>query len=317
MAKKKLLSGTKIKCPICSYEFIPEAFHHEKTNFDVIESKGELTNFQNEKHQVVVKPYSSIKGSWVTYCPECGFIIKFAAEVGKKEILEDTSLIKKWGAFKEFGKTYKYSFAPQEKPYMDYLDYFIKKVDDIKNKIKNALDEIDFSNWGTPYREWKNNKNFDTFKFLIKFYSNLEDYCNAQVEDYKNKDMVEKILELKLPEDLERLIQSIRALRNIIVHETHELIDEEQSTIETSYIQFMFCLVMKHLKPLDLDKIEIEPEYEFIEIEKINHEIQSFLQLYLGTILGIKDFTNSFLTPLLKDLGISIDITNTLHQAVK
>jgi hypothetical protein len=305
MAKKKISSGTRITCPICSCEFIPEAFHHEKTNYDVIESKGELMEFQNVKHQIVVKPYSSIKGSWVTYCPECGFIIKFAAEVGKKEILEDTSLIKKWGAFKEFGKTYKYDFAPQEKPYMDYLDYFIRKVDDIKTKIKNALDEIDFVNWGTPYREWKNNKNFDTFKFLIKYYSNLEDYCNAQVEDYKNKDMVEKILELKLPADLERLIQSIRALRNTIVHETHELLEQEQNTIETSYIQFMLYLVMKHLKPLNLDKIEIEPEYNFIEIDKINHEIHTFLQLYLGTILGIKDFTNSFLIPLLKDLGIS------------
>jgi uncharacterized protein YutE (UPF0331/DUF86 family) len=306
MAKKK--KDKQIKCPLCSYKFIPEAFHHEKTNFEVIESKGQLMKFQNEKHQVIVKPYSSIKGSWVTYCPDCGFLIKFAAEVGKKEILEDTSLIKKWGAFKEFGETYKYNFTPQEKPFMDYLDYFIDKVDGIKNKIKNALDEIDFSNWGSPYREWKNNKNFDTFKFLIKFYSNLEDYCNSQVEDYKNKDMLEKILELKLPEELERLIQSMRALRNIVVHETHELIEEEQSTIETSYIQFMSYLVNKHLKPLDLDKIEIEADYEFIEIEKINHEIKSFLQLYLGSTLGIKDFNNIFLTPLLQDLGISIDI---------
>jgi hypothetical protein len=306
MVKNKALSDKKIKCPICNYGFIPEAFHVEKTSFDVIESKGELMQFQNEKHQVIVKPYSLIKGSWVTYCPECGYIIKFAAEVGKKEILEETSLIKKWGAFKEFGKTYKYSFAPQKKPYMDYLDYFIQKVDNIKNKIKSALDEIDFLNWGSPYREWKHNKNFDAFKFLIQFYSNLEDYCNAQVEDYKNKDMTEKILELKLPEDLERLIQNIRALRNTIVHEVHELTVEEELSIETSYTQFMFYLIMKHLKPLDLNKIEIEPEYSFIEIEKINHEIQSFLQLYLGTTLGIKDFFNSFLTPLLKELGISI-----------
>lgn len=262
--------------------------------------------FQNETHQLILKPYSSINGSWVTYCPECGFIIKFVAEVGKKDILEDTSLIKKWGAFKEFGKTYKYNFIPKEKPYLDYLDYFIQKADDIKNKIKDALDEIDFNNWGTPYREWKSNKNFDTFKFLIKFYSNLEDYCDSQVEDPKNKDMLEKILELELPKDLEKLIQSIRALRNVVIHESHELIEEEQSTIETSYIQFMFFLLKKHLKPLDLDKIEIEPEYQFIEIEKINHEIQGFLQLYLGKTLGIKDFNDSFLIPLLKELGISI-----------
>jgi hypothetical protein len=307
MVTKKSLSENKIKCPICNHEFIPEAFHVEKTNFDVIESKGELIEFQNKKHQVVVKPYSSIKGSWVTYCPECGFIIKFAAEVGKKEILEETSIIKKLGAFKEFGNTYKYSFAPQEKPYMDYLDYFIQKVDEVKNRIKTALDEIDFVNWGSPYREWKHNKNVDAFKFLVKFYSNLEDYCNAQVEDYKTKDMPEKLVELNLPEDLERLIQSIRALRNTIVHEAHELTEEEINTIEASYIQFMSYLVMKHLKPLDLNKIEIEPEYNFIKVTKINHEILSFLHLYLETILGIKDFYNKFLIPLLDELGITIN----------
>ena len=307
MVKKKALSEHKIKCPICSYEFIPEAFHVEKTNFDVIESKGELIEFQNKKHQVVVKPYSSIKGSWVTYCPDCGFIIKFAAEVGKKEILEEASLIKKLGAFKEFGNTYKYSFTPQEKPYMDYLDYFIQKADNIKNKIKNALDEIDFVNWGNPYREWKHNKNVDAFKFLVKFYSNLEDYCNAQVENYKTKDMPEKLVELNLPPDLEKLIQSIRALRNTIVHEAHELTEEEENIIETSYIQFIFYLVMKHLKPLALNKIEIEPDYNFIEVDKINHEIQSFLHLYLGTILGIKDFYNKFLIPLLDELGITLN----------
>ncbi|MFX0081809.1 MAG: hypothetical protein ACFE94_08655 [Candidatus Hodarchaeota archaeon] len=306
MVKNKAPSDKKIKCPICNFEFIPEAFHIEKTHYDVIESKGELMQFQNKKHQIVVKPYSSLKGSWVTYCPECRFMLKFAAEVGKKEILEDPSLIKKLGAFKEFGRTYKYNFAPQEKPYMDYLDYFIQKVDNIKNKIKNALDEINFLNWGNPYREWKHNKNFDAFKFLIQFYSNLEDYCNAQIEDYKNKDMTEKILELNLPQDLERLIENIRALRNTIVHEVHELSEEEENIIETSYIRFMFYLVMKHLKPLDLHNIKIEPDYNFIEIEKINHEIQSFLDLYLATTLGIKDFFNSFLTPLLKDLGISI-----------
>lgn len=307
MATKKTLSEKKIKCPICSYEFIPEAFHVEKTNFDVIESKGKLIEFQNKKHQIVVKPYSSIKGSWVTYCPECGFIIKFVAEVGKKAILEETSLIKKLSAFKEFGKTYKYNFTPQEKPYMDYLDYFILKVDNIKNKIKNALDEIDFINWGSPYQEWKHNKNVDAFKFLVKFYSNLEDYCNNQFDDYKTKDMSEKIMALNLPEDLERIIQSIRALRNTIVHEAHELSEEEENTIETAYIQFMFYLVMKHLKPLHLNKIEIEPEYIFIELDKINHEIQSFLHLYLETILGIKDFHNKFLIPLLDELGIAIN----------
>ncbi|GAH52987.1 unnamed protein product, partial [marine sediment metagenome] len=109
------------------------------------------------------------------------------------------------------------------------------------------------------------------------------------------------------PEDLERLIQNVRALRNIIVHEVHEVTEEEENTIENSYIQFMFYLVIKHLKPLDLNKIEIEPEYSFIEINKINHEIQSFLHLYLGSTLGIKEFYNKFLIPLLNELGITVN----------
>ena len=297
----------KIKCPICSFQFIPEAFHHEKIHFDVVESKGELMKFQNEKHQVVIKPHSTIRDSWVTYCPECGFIIKFAEEIGKKEELEDPSLIKKLSGFKEFGKTYKYNFETQNKPYMDYLDYFIEKVDKVKNRINSALDEIDFIHWGSPYHEWKHDKNVDAFKFLVKFYTNLEDYCNAHVEDPNGKDMQQKIEKLNLPNDLNNSIQELRDLRNKIVHEAYEILEEEEIKIESGFVQFMYWLVSKYLKPLNLDKIEIEPEYSFIDIDKINYEIREFLHLYIYGTLRIKDFDDKFLTPLLNELGIRIE----------
>ena len=56
-----------------------------------------------------------------------------------------------------------------------------------------------------------------------------------------------------------------------------------------------------------VNNIEIESEYNFIDVDKVNHEIQSFLQFYLGTILGIKDFYKVFLIPLLEELGIPTD----------
>ena len=306
MNQSKITANKKIKCPICDYEFIPESFHMEKNHFDLVDSEGELMEFQNEKHQLVIKPFSSIRDAWVTNCPECGFIIKFAAEVGKKEIVEEPSLIKKLSAFKEFGKHYKYAFIPQNKPYLDYLDYFIEKVDNIKKSIKNALDDVNFFQWGDPYREWKSDKNVDSFKFLVRFFTNLEEYTKTHVQEYINKDMEEKIKGLELSEDLEKFLQSIRKLRNKIVHEAYEITEEEDNIIEKAFVGFMSHLVARQLKPLNLDKIEIEPEYEFIDINKINYEIQNFLMLYLHSTLRIKDFNKTFLTPLLEDLGIVV-----------
>ncbi len=296
----------KITCPICSFKFIPESFHFEKTHFDTPEAEGELTSILNETHQVVIKPFTTIRGSWITYCPDCGYIIKFAAEIGKKEVDEEHHRVIKRGAFKEFGKEYKYNYYIHEKPYMDKSDYFIEKVDNIKKKIKDVLDEINFEHWGTPYKEWKNAKTEDSFKFVIHFFSNLEDYINSNVEDFKSKEMPEKIKALNLHRELEDLIHAIRGLKDKIAHDVYELKEEEEELVDKAFIEFIYHLIKKQLKPLNLDEIYIEPEYNFIDINDINYEIREFLNVYLDKILHIKDFYYGFLTPLLKDLGISI-----------
>ena len=294
----------KVKCPVCSSKFIPESFHFEKTSFDQVKSKGELVEFPKGSHQLEVKPFTSIRGSFVTYCPQCGYLIKFAAEIGRKEIVEEPSRIKKWGSFKEFGKSYKYKFDPREKPYMDYSDYFIEKVDNIKKNIKNALDEVNFAQWGSSYSTWKEDKSIDSFKFLIHFYSTLVDYLDSQVDDYNNKTVVQKIEELNLPKSLELLIKKVGELRNKIAHEVYELNEEEENLVERTFTQFMYHLVMKQLKPLNLNKIKIEPEYFFIDVNKIKYEIQEFLHLYLGNVLPLKEFYNNILIPLSEELGV-------------
>lgn len=294
----------KVKCPVCTSKFIPESFHYEKTHFDPLETKGELIEFPNGKHQLELKPFTSFRGSYVTYCPECGYLLRFAAEIGRKEIIEDPSLIKKLGAIKEFGKTYKYQFDPNVKPFMDYSDYFIEKVDSIKISIKNALDEVNFDQWGSSYNKWKENKSIDSFKFLIHFFSTLVDYLDSQVEDHNNKTVVQKIEELNLPKNLEILTKDVGNLRNKIAHEVYELNEEEESLVESTFTQFMRYLIMKQLAPLNLDKIKIKPEHNFIDINKIKYEIQEFLHLYLGKVLHIKNFYNNFLIPLLEELGV-------------
>jgi len=294
----------KVKCPVCGSKFIPESFHFEKTSFDQVESKGELVEFQKGSHQLEVKPFTSIRGSFVTYCPQCGYLIKFASEIGRKEIVEEPSRIKKWGSFKEFGQSYKYKFDPREKPFMDYSDYFIEKVDNIKKNIKNALDEVNFAQWGSSYSTWKEDKSIDSFKFLIHFYSTLVDYLDSQVDDYNNKTVAQKIEELNLPKSLELLIEKVGELRNKIGHEVYELIEEEENLVERTFTQFMHHLVIKQLKPLNLNKIKVEPEYFFIDINKIKYQIQEFLHLYLGNVLPIKEFYNDFLIPLLEEPGV-------------
>lgn len=304
MEQNKFPLKEKLKCPICNFEFIPKAFHFEKTHFDAIESKGELMSFQNAKHQLFVKPFTSFRGSWITYCPECGYLIRFAAEIGKKEITEEHSSILKRGIFDEFGKSHKYDFHDRVKPYMDQSDYFIETVDNVKRKIKDALDKINFDHWGAPYKEWKTDKNVDTFKFLIRFYTNLKDYTNSQVENYDTKEMPEKIRELNLPSMLVELLRDILKLHEKLIHNVYQLNEEEEELIEKAFIQFMYYLVGKQLKPLNLNKIEIKPEYNFIDKIEVYYEIREFLHLYLQSTLYIEEFDDKFFTPLLEKLEI-------------
>ncbi|MFW9968921.1 MAG: hypothetical protein ACFFDF_01890 [Candidatus Odinarchaeota archaeon] len=294
----------KVKCPVCGSKFIPESFQFEKVSFDQKESRGELIEFPDGKHQLELKPFTSIRGSFVTYCPECRYLIKFAAEIGRKEIVEDPSLIKKFSGIKEFGKIYKYQYDLLKKPYMDYSDYFIEKTDSIKKSIKIALDEVNLPNWSTSYNQWKENKSIDSFKFLIHFFTNLIEYLDSQIDDSDNKTVIQKIEELALSKNLEILVKQVRELRNKISHDTYELSEEEEQLVENAFIQFVHYLIMEQLTPLNLDKIKIEKEYTFLDIKKINYEILRFLHLYLGSLFHIKNFYDEFLIPLVQELKI-------------
>jgi len=69
----------------------------------------------------------------------------------------------------------------------------------------------------------------------------------------------------------------------------------------------MYNLVLKQLEKLNLNDIQIEKEYNFIDVNKIKYEIRGFLTLYLGGNLRQKGSYNKFFKPLLENLGISIE----------
>ena len=128
------------------------------------------------------------------------------------------------------------------------------------------------------------------------------DYLDSQVDDVDNKTVIQKIEEINLSKNLEILIKKVRELRNKIAHEVYELSEEEEELVENSFTQFMRYLILKQLTPLNLNNINIEQDYNFIDINKINYEILRFLHLYLGNLLHFKNFYLEFLIPLFKDL---------------
>ena len=125
----------------------------------------------------------------------------------------------------------------------------------------------------------------------------LENYYNLN----KKKDVKITFVNKKEHQKLLLFNDPVR-LRQVLSN----LLDNSNKYTEKGYIKFMYWVVLKYLKPLNLNNIEIEAEYSFIEIEKVNYEIQTFLYLYLSSTLGIKNFHQTFLIPILKDLGISI-----------
>ncbi|MFX0105403.1 MAG: hypothetical protein ACFE75_07930, partial [Candidatus Hodarchaeota archaeon] len=112
--------------------------------------------------------------------------------------------------------------------------------------------------------------------------------------------------ELNLPSMLVDLIGDILKLHDKVIHNVYQLNEAEEELVEKAFIQFMYFLVGKQLKPLNLHKIEIEEEYGFIDKLKVFHEIREFLHFYLHSTLYIEEFDDKFFFPLLEKLEIPI-----------
>ena len=224
--------------------------------------------------------------------------------MAKKELKELEG--RKISSFNEFGINYFYNLYNFPKPYMDHSDYYNEVISNIKAEIQAALEAINIDEWSLLCRGFLSEKNIDSFKFLIRFYANLENHVNSVMPNHKEKDMSQKLKESKFPPDLEFKLDEIRKLRNEVVHEGYELAQDDSEQIKHTFISFLRHLVSFKLTKLDL-KSQIENlEYEFLDKKGLFWACKQFFHIDLGEKLKFQGFYEKILTPLLEDLGIPL-----------
>ena len=179
-----------------------------------------------------------------------------------------------------------------------------KKAKIPRDLIKKSLKTLNINEWGYLCRGFLTEKNIDPFKFLIRFYANLENYCNSAINNSKEKDMYQKIKESDFPQQLEDLLDETRKLRNKVVHESYDLNEDDAELIKNAFLAFLSYLISTELAKLKLKSQVENIEYNFINKKGLLWEIKRFLRVDLGEILKFQGYYHNFLVPILDDLGI-------------
>lgn len=292
----------KLTCPICNQQFIPESFHIEKVIMDTKEGLLgiRIVSEKNALDQTEIKPMNIVRKVWVTFCPDCGYSLRFIAEIAKKELVEKEG--KTLSSFDELGTHYFYNLYNFPKPYMDYTDYFDETIEDIVSDIKDSLKNIHLEKLGSLSREFYIEK-VDPFKSLIRFYANLKEYCVSNInQSSKKMDLDEKNKELHIPKQLEEILREIRDLRDRVVHESYDLNEDDIALVKDAFQTFVYYLVSTELTKLKLKNRIQNIENGIIVKENVFWAIRRFLNDEVGSILAIPDYSNIILKPLLEQL---------------
>jgi hypothetical protein len=261
MKEKQLL-----KCPVCDNKFIPRTFYPEESIFSSPDGKKLDSGF-NGYVTMGRKPPETILSSWITFCPNCNYIMKFVKEIVRIEKIQTHGL--KGTELTEKLNTYYFGFEFGD--YSQYLKEIIMKIEkDIEDKLKDINMEI-----------WENLYTIeDNFKFLVRFFNNLNDYCDKTLKVSINSDMPNKIKMLKLPKDVELSLLQLNNIKNAIVKGDYELSKEEEDMINNILVKFVFYLVDSHIKPL-VNEDQLKNGFEFVSMEDLEEQIKIYLATYL------------------------------------
>ncbi|MFX0018516.1 MAG: hypothetical protein ACFFBT_07930 [Promethearchaeota archaeon] len=300
------LKPKKLKCPNCDKKFVPKFFHREKVKFELGAPiyRFKIPKFKNSNGNS--RPYNIVRRSWVTFCPKCKYIIKFAAEVGKKEMLADFSSLLHLKEFKENGNIYEYSFHDYEKPYKEALYYNEILMEDLRHNILNTLEDLNLAHWGKLYKMWKSESSIDSFKFLIRFYSLILKHIEIQDVKISNEKYSEKIKNLDIPEVLKKDLLEIKELRRKTIYEYYDLNEVDEAFIRNIFINLMFELVFKKLEPLELKSIYDKKDAEILDNEFLYSEFKKLFSNYLEEQLGLGEYANEFVISLLNKLKVTL-----------
>ncbi|TFG03120.1 MAG: hypothetical protein EU542_03350 [Promethearchaeota archaeon] len=255
-----------INCPVCGTKFIPRTFYPEDAIFSTLDGK-KLSGFNGYISSRGVKPQEVILSTWKTYCPNCNYILNFVKEIVRKEKLH----IQKGISNDVSSKYNSYYFGFPFGDYTQYLKEVSKKMED---GIKSILKELDIETWENLYIIE------DHFKFLVKFYANLEHYCDTKLGMKEEKDLIAKVRKLKLNENLEKHLLDLNVVKDKIIKGDYELSSSEQSTIRTVLVKFVLFLLKKQLESL-INKKELLKGYEFLNRTDLESEIKSYISHYL------------------------------------
>ena len=257
----------KLKCPVCAKKFIPRTFYPEEAIFSTSDGKRS-SGFNGYINLGGIKPVQVILSSWITYCPYCNYILKFVKEIVKKERIQSQSVL-----INDITKKYNnYYFGF---PYEDYSQYLSSVTEEVKSNIEKSLKGLDLTTFENIY-EIK-----DTFKLLVKFYANLEKYCNSQLPEEIERDLAHKIKFLKLSEDLEKILLELNEIRNKSINSDYELSEYDKTKVKGAINGFIFSLIEKHLKPIIVGK-KLHNKYQYLDIRDLIVEIKIYLKNYFS-----------------------------------
>ena len=276
----------KVKCPLCSTKFIPRTFYPEEATFSSSDGKL-LSGFNGYISSSGVKPPEVILGSWITYCPNCNYVMKFVKEIVKKEKIHAQKVGKD---IKEKYNNYYFGF-----PFEDYSQYLTDVAKNVKDSIIKSLKGVDLKIWENMYEIE------DTFKLLVRFYANLEKYCDAQLVDNIDEDLPTKIKKLNLEPDLEKLLLELNEIRNQTIQGNYELSSNDKHIVNTAVVNFTLTLIEKHVKPL-VDSKKLKTRYNYVDIKDLNSEIKVFLSGYLNGLFNHGKSANNEVRAFLEKL---------------
>jgi len=280
----------KLKCPLCSIKFIPRTFYPREATFTSSDGKL-LSGFNGYISSSGVKPSEVILGSWITYCPNCNYIMKFVKEIVKKEKIQSQSVIAR--DIKEKYNNYYFGF-----PFEDYSQYLTGVAEKVRVNIENSLKELDLNLWESMYEI------NDTFKLLVRFYANLENYCNSQLANEKDETLPTKIKLLKLSPVLENTLIELNDMRNQTIQGAYELSSEDKEKVNNTVVNFTLSLIEKHIKPLINGK-KLKAKYNYVDLRDLNSEIRIFLNTYLNGIFNHGKSANTQIKTFLEQILIN------------
>ncbi len=297
----------KIKCPLCSFEFIPRFFHLEKLKYEISAPVHIVNKFKYKKINGGFQPQNIVSRSWVTTCPECKYIIKFAAELGKKEPLDQESkTIFHLREFKENGKRYEYKFYNLDKPYREAHYYNVDLIGRLKKKILKALDDLVLPDWGFLYKTWKIDSQIDSFKFLIRFLSYIERYIASLDISVGLDTLISKIDALYILYEIKEDIIDLIRIREKAVSQYYELNENDEKLLQKTYIELIMELIFQEMASLHLNEVSIKEDPQALDKELYYLELKELLQNYVRDTMYIHEETSQFIITMLNRLKITL-----------